>query len=68
MLELQDAKTEYINDAQIKIRNSLYEGEKIAVSEKATEERKEKALHRSILLELGTQTSAKKPELKDSKH
>lgn len=68
MLELQNVKTEYMNNAQIKIRNSLYEGEKIAGSKKATKERKEKALHRGILWEPDTQTSTKKSELKDSKH
>jgi len=43
VLELQDVKTECINDAQTKIRNSLYVGDKIAGSEKATEERRSSA-------------------------
>lgn len=54
MLMVDNVKTEYINDAQTTIRHSLYEGEKTVGSEKATEERKEKGLHRSILLEPDT--------------
>lgn len=68
MLILEDAKTEYTNDAELRIRPSLYEREKIAGSEKATEARKEKALHRSILLEPDTSNSTEKPELRGSKH
>lgn len=45
-----------------------YEEEKIMGSEKATEERKEKALRRGTLLEPGKQNSTKKLELKNSKH
>lgn len=69
LLELQNVKTECINDAQIKTRNSRYEGKMLVGSEKAPEERKEKPLHRSVLLKpADTQTSTEKPDLKDPKH
>lgn len=68
MLELQDVKTECINDTQIKPRDSLHEGKKLVGSEKAPEERKEKSLHGSVLLKpADTQTSTKKPDQKGSK-
>lgn len=67
MLELQDGKTDYINDAQMKTRKSLYEGRKLVGSEKAPE-RKKKSLHRSVLLKpADTQTSTKKPDWKESR-
>lgn len=69
MLESPDGKTEFINDAQIKPRKSLYEGKKLEGSEKAPEKRKEKSLHRSVLLKpADTQSSTNKPDLKDSEH
>lgn len=69
LLEMQDVKTECINDAQIKPRNSTYEGKMLVGSEKAPEEREEKSLHRSVPLKpADTQTSTKKPDLKDPKH